>query len=236
MLKGSQMMKSISELSTSLIESVQKAKTKTSLSLLLPSRPTPLVADDIEKIDRALCKCFKIEKRDKYGYVAIKDAKGNFVKNEFDVVGQEDVFSQIAEMPAQLKEAILRPAEKRHIIFHLTRLAAHRRDTRGAEAFQVFLEDASNDMKGVSEWAVISACKEFRTKGELWYPTTAEIMKTITKNQETIESFCTVKADQEAITDQSEKQKPEEWTQPTDDEKAKVSEMVQAAINKMGEV
>lgn len=84
---------------------------------------------------------------------------------------------------------MLRPAESRHIVFHLTRLASHRRDNRGAEALSAALEDIAFDLRGVSEWAVIQACRELRGKPG-WYPSTGEILGAVrTHHNRLVEAF-----------------------------------------------
>jgi len=103
------------------------------------------------------------------------------VRQEFDVTGEITVYTPRIPAPHNLWEALLRPARNNHIVYHLGRLAAHRRDTRGAAAVQVVMEDISSDLRDVSEWAVIMACMEMRRKNATWYPNTGEIIDIIKK-------------------------------------------------------
>ena len=152
----------------------------------LPSRPAPLEIDDIQKLDAAVSRYFSIAQNPQYGYVPIRADDGEVIRQEYDVIGTDEIYTPRGETPQSLRDALLRPAERRHIIFHLTRLAAHRRDTRGKEALTAVLEDIAYDLKEVSEWAVVMSCREFRRKGT-WYPTTGEIMATIEKNHRKLE-------------------------------------------------
>lgn len=160
-----------------------------SLTVVLPSRPCPLESVEIDKLEQAIGRFFVIKREPVYGCAPVFDANGDFIKSEYDVIGEEQSFTRSTTPPDQLRDALLRPAERRHTVFHLTRLAAHRRDTRGGDALAAVIEDIAMDLKGVSEWAVIIACRDFRQKTAIWYPTTGEIIESIRKNQRKIEAM-----------------------------------------------
>lgn len=166
-------MKSISEIASGMSLQVRQAQT-----MALPGRPAPLEPSEIEAIDQALQRHYKITKSPVYGYKTTRDADGEITGSEYDVVGQSDSYELITPPPERLRDAIMRPASTRHVVAHLTRLAAHRRDTRGAAALSVALEEIAIDLGSVSEWAVVTACREMRGKPG-WYPQTTEIMDTI---------------------------------------------------------
>lgn len=177
-------MKSISEVTGNVVRSFEKGTQVALAGIDLPPRLAPLETADIEKLDAAIGRSFIVERKPVYGYLAIRDEAGDIIRTEYDVVAKRDSYTPKAEVPNQLRDALLRPAERRHIIFHLTRLAAHRRDTRGKEALTAVLEDIALDLDGVSEWAIVLACREMRQKDTTWYPTTGEILKIILENDD----------------------------------------------------
>ena len=114
---------------------------------------------------------------------------GTAIRQEFDVVGEVTNYKPKTNAPAALWETLLRPAPKSHVIYHLGRLAAHRRNTRGGEAFQVIMEDIALDVGDVSEWAVVMACAEMRKKNSAWFPNTGEILDIIKKYSSMLENL-----------------------------------------------
>ena len=176
-------MKSLSE-----IVETMPSPTAQKNSVALPMRPAPLSPEEILKIQSAIEKNFIIKKEEVYGYIPVME-NGETVRNEFDVTGEVVKYSPRANVPIILWEAILRPAPRNHVLYHLARLAAHRRDTRGAEALQVVMEDISADLKDVSEWAVIMACAEMRRKNSTWFPNTGEIIEIIEKYSVMLENL-----------------------------------------------
>jgi hypothetical protein len=183
-------MESIKSIAAGVVQTISKISQPKTLTVSLPARPYPLEGNDIEKLESAIQKIFTIEKKPIFGIVPVRDISGEVFKHEFDEIGREDVYTPRSdEAPQQLKDALLRPAARTHIVFHLTRLATHRRDTTGREAFAVKVEDIARDLEGVSEWAVIISCKEFRNEPETWYPNTGKITEAILKNQKKIEGM-----------------------------------------------
>ena len=194
-------MKSISEIVGGMVNTGENEST--ALIVSLPSRPCPLESVEIEKLEQAIGRFFVVKREPIYGYVPVKDKAGEVIRSEYDIIGEEELFTKTNEPPTQLRDALLRPAERRHTAFHLTRLAAHRRDTRGEDALAAVIEDIAMDLKGVSEWAVIMACRDFRQKPAIWYPTTGEIIESIRKNQRKIETlFVTINPNQLSHTQQ----------------------------------
>lgn len=190
-------MKSLELIAASAMQNLATVQSSPALPALAP-RPSPLENDDVAKMDAAIGQFFRVERKPTYGSVPVRDERGEIFRHEFDVVGYSDSYEPTADVPERLRDAMLRPATRQHLVFHLTRLAAHRRDTRGKEAFAAFLEDVSQDLVGVPEWSVVLACREMRGKNETWYPTTGEIMATIKRHQDKVESILSPKCQQVA--------------------------------------
>lgn len=171
-------MKSISELASTMAAQVTSTASEPRQEITLPPRLTPLEPSDIERVERAMSRVFKITKEPVYGTVSVRDKDGEIISSEYDLIGYTENYERIGEPSDRLREAVLRPATSRHVVAHLTRLATHRRDTRGAAALSVALEEIAGDLGSVSEWAVITACREMRGKPG-WYPGTSEILETI---------------------------------------------------------
>lgn len=178
-------MKSISDILPAVTASVAKNMVVPNGALALPFRPAPLEADEIDRLGLALTRVAREVKIPKYGSVPVIDALGNAYRHEFDVTGYETNYEIIGPVNQQLLEAIIRPAPKHHVVYHLTRLAIHLRDTRGGAISAVF-EDIANDLRGVSEWAIICACKELRLGVAKWFPSTSELTETILRHQRNI--------------------------------------------------
>lgn len=179
-------MKSLGEISTQVV--IQNEPHKTGTALALPPRVAPLEANDIEKIELALYKYADIEEKPVYGSVPVCDASGNVYKHEFGLVGHQRQIVPHDDMPIALVEAVARGAKKHHILYHLTRLAAHLRDTRG-DIISAVLEDISKDLYGVSEWAVVCACKELRHGQSPFFPATAKIIEVVRQYQDQVNSL-----------------------------------------------
>lgn len=145
----------------------------------LPYRENPMDQTDIDRMDSAIAKFFDVFKEKRYGSTAVRDSEGTIIGHEWDEIGRSTTYAPKADVPPQLRDAMIRPAPRRHIVYHLGRLAVHRRDTRGTDGLQAVLEDISCDLGHVSEWAVIQACRELRQRPGAWYPTTGEIIREI---------------------------------------------------------
>lgn len=174
-------MKSLTEITENINRSIATTKTSEGhLVVDLPARPAPLSGDEIAKIQTAINKHFTVKKEETYGYVPVVEGDAA-IRQEFDITGEITTYKPRMNVPTVLWETMLRPAPPSHVIYHLGRLAAHRRNTRGSEAFQVVVEDISVDVGEVSEWAVVMACIEMRQKNSAWFPNTGEILTIIKK-------------------------------------------------------
>lgn len=174
-------MKSLNEITNNVTQSLSQMKPQAgSGAVSLPMRPTPLSPDEISKIQSAIDKHFSIKTDDSYGYVPVVQ-DGVTIREEFDTVGSVTRYITKKDVPAVLWETLLRPSPRSHVIYHLGRLAAHRRNTRGAEAFQVIMEDIASDLGSISEWAMVMACAEMRQKNDAWFPNTGEIIAVVKK-------------------------------------------------------
>lgn len=181
-------MKSINQIGQDLVKSFgQENIGDNSRTVALPARQVPLDTTGIEKIDLALAKCVREYQKPRYGSKPLTDKHGNIYRHEFDIVGYEPQLEIQAPLDQRLLEAIQRPAPNTHIVYHLTRLAAHLHDTRGIVSAAVF-EDIANDLRGISEWAVILACRELRAeKDRIYFPTTGQILDTTRRHQRQID-------------------------------------------------
>lgn len=176
-------MKSISDLTPAIIQAAQENQNQIAPITTAP-RLSPLESADIEKIEAVIVQHFTVRREPIYGTKTTRDQHGEIVSQEFDLLGYRETMTPHAgtEVPHRLREALLRPATTRHVVFHLTRLAAHRRDTRGPAGLAAALTDIALDLGSVSEWAVVCACRDFRlraTAGKNWYPETGEIINAI---------------------------------------------------------
>ena len=61
------------------------------------------------------------------------------------------------------------------------------------------IEDIAHDLYGVSEWAVIIACKEMRQKQATWYPTTGEIEDLVRSMQDSVDTLVTADQPVQAV-------------------------------------
>lgn len=179
-------MKSLNQIVPGVIENAQAGFSKTGNAVSNTFRPSPLEPVEIEKIELALAKSVREIKTEKYGPVPITDQNGNVYKHEFGVIGCDFDYEFYGPIDNRLIEAIRRPTQKDHFVYHLTRLAVHLRDNRGHAISAVF-EDVANDLRGISEWAVICACKELRAGKSQWFPATGELVETIMRHQRKID-------------------------------------------------
>lgn len=175
-------MKSINEISQDVTANLPATMPDQSNALALPSRQVPLSQDDIEKLDAVVAEHFGTMREPVYGYAPDRDEKGNIIGQQFDIVAYRQNYAKRTDPPPRLRDAMLRPAKKRHVVYHLTRLAAHKRDTQGEESLAVRLEDIAFDLGEVSEWAVIISCRELRQRPGVWYPESSEIIRVIRDN------------------------------------------------------
>lgn len=151
------------------------AKAKGS-AVSLPARENPLTVADFAKIEQLIEKSCSVKPTRRSVSVAKKDADGFIYAWGFEL---EDTGMQIIaleDLDQRLIEAIQRPAAAVNTIYHFTRLAATKRNTRGDAGFQVVLEDLAYDLRGKSEWAMMKACEFFRAQPSPFFPDHSEII------------------------------------------------------------
>lgn len=113
-----------------------------------------------------------------YGNVPQVDSKGEVYGYKFDV--RRTVRELNPDAPRELKEALMRPSTEEAIIYHLIRLGTHVAYTKGKEALSAAVYDLAKELKGVSEWAVIEAVREYWTNSDnKYYPESGVILKMI---------------------------------------------------------
>lgn len=140
-------------------------------------REQALTPESYEQLDSAACQCLSFKERVIRRLVWAKDEYGDPVQREELELGGMEVFRK-GEVSERLLEALQRPARPMHIAMHLTRLAQHLPYGRGAEGFQIVLEDITKDLEGVSEFAIIKTCERFRLDPDLtFFPATALLVK-----------------------------------------------------------
>lgn len=155
--------------------------TTQSHSVALVSRETALCTDDYLKIQALIDRSFIITVPVHYTTVPVQDDLGMVYKRESVAIEGEPVWAPVGEINLKLLEAIKRPAGPGHIAAHLTRLAAHLRHTKGDSAWQIVIEDVARDLNGVSEWAVVRSCAEFRAGDSPFFPDTPALIAKIRK-------------------------------------------------------
>ena len=99
-------MKSISEV----VEYINFDKSA-SKEISLISRPLPLDATAIEKLNEAIDRFFVVKKQNIYGYRPVV-VDGQYIRDEYDIIGEETSFEPKEITPQALIDAMLRPAIK----------------------------------------------------------------------------------------------------------------------------
>lgn len=150
------------------ISSVSAMKGKKGVSL--PARPKPLSASDFAKIEDIIITTCKTEEIRRDKKIPVLDENGIPYRWEFDteIVGIQ--ITKTDQTDPRLIEAIQRPATIEAILYHFTRLAAHKRNTKGETGFQILLEDIANDLRYASEWAIVKACIDLRNDPSPFFP------------------------------------------------------------------
>lgn len=183
----------------------------------LPARTTALSRHDFDKIEYRINRHFEIAE--------IRDSGVRWVEergqSEFQSWVTGTSVKPIGDVPGELIEAIRRPATPQHINAHLTRLAAHKRQTKGAGAFKIILEDLAYDLDGVSEWAIMKACEQFRKDPAPFFPETGEIIAVIGKWNDTAKKFGEPPPPPKLVGPPKD-----EWKPPTEEQKARVRELL----------
>lgn len=136
----------------------------------LPSRPKPLERGDFDKLEYHVKRCFNIRPR--------------FGGENYNVlIGHEVSTVEGQHVPASLLDSVHRPAQKEHVGYHLTRLSAHKKNTKDKMAFKIIIEDLAYDLNGCSEWALFKACEEFRKGSNPFFPDTHDIIAAVKRWQ-----------------------------------------------------
>lgn len=149
--------------------------------VMLVPRETPLAADDFARIERVIAKHIHIAPRMISQSVPVRDDLGHVYRWESQLVEAGHEITVRGEVDPRLFDAVKRPSTPGHVAAHLTRLAAHLRHTKGDSAWQIVIEDVARGLIGVSEWAVMKACAEFRAGNCPFFPDTPELLRVIRK-------------------------------------------------------
>lgn len=164
-------MKSLGDAAFEAIKSIQ-AIPKNSISLI--PRENPLGTMDFAKIESLIPQNFDVRENNKPIFVPKYDREGNICGEEYDERLLEINFSPNEQCDPNLTVALKTPSSFQHSIYHLARLSAHMRNTKGVDAFQVILEDIAYDLRDVSEWAILKTCEYFRKTGIPFFPSAKE--------------------------------------------------------------
>ena len=154
---------------------IESAKAK-GTAIALPPREKPLSVVDFGKLEAIIERDCTIKQIKKSIDVPKKDHDGYIYAWDFDVVVIGLELIPHADVDHRLVEAVQRPATPTGAIYHFTRLAAIKRNTRGDVGFQIALEDLAYDLRGRSEWAIMKACEFFRAQPSPFFPDHSEIM------------------------------------------------------------
>lgn len=157
---------------------MESAKAKRQ-DISLPAREQPLTVPDFGKLEQLIERSCTVKPTRKSVSVPKKDADGYIYAWGFEL---EDTGMQIIaheDLDKRLIEAIQRPSSNVNTIYHFTRLAAVKRNTRGDMGFQVLLEDLAYDLRGKSEWAMMKAAEYFRAQPSPFFPDHHEIIEKV---------------------------------------------------------
>ena len=160
------------------IVEANKAKGTT---VTLPAREKPLTVPDFAKIETLIENSCTVKSIRKHGSLPKKDPDGFIYAWTFESteIGLEII--AIEDIDPRLIDAVQRPASSQGVIYHFTRLAALKRNTKGDVGFQVTLEDLAYDLRGRSEWAIMKSCEYFRKQKSPFFPDHAEILEIVEK-------------------------------------------------------
>lgn len=140
-------------------------------------RPLPLTPDETRKLDEAAEKYLSFRERHVATLVWEKDEYGDPVQRRRIIESGPEIFPK-GDVPAALMDSLKRKAAPATINAHLARLAAHKPWARGPAAWAVILNDLTNDLAQVGEWAVIKTCEHYRRDPEsTFFPDTAKFLK-----------------------------------------------------------
>lgn len=162
------------------IVSGQKQAPQDELALVctptLSPRPHPLSVADFSKLETLVDEHCEVKPILKNVSNPKKDPDGHIYGWTFETEVQGISITPCENMDQRIIDALNRPASIECLVYHFTRLAAVKRNTKGDTAFQIMLEDLAYDLKGKSEWAVMKACEFFRKQESPFFPDHAQIM------------------------------------------------------------
>lgn len=148
----------------------------------LEPRQSPLSKEDFGKIEALIERNYRLKPKTEGRSMPKVDAEGNIYGWEYQTVEAGLALIPLTQaVDRRLVEAVQRPATRQIIAYHLTRLSAHKRNTRGGFGFQVIVEDACRDLEGCSEWAICKAYDELRRAESPFFPDLVEIEKAVNR-------------------------------------------------------
>ena len=157
---------------------MQQAKAK-GTAVSLPARETPLTVADFGKLEQLIEQVCTVKPITKLVSVPLKYHDGYIYGwgSDLEYVGTQIIAHE--DLDQRLIDAIQRPATAVNTIYHFTRLAAIKRNTRGDIGFQVVLEDLAYDLRGKSEWAMMKAAEYFRAQPSPFFPDFRDIIEKV---------------------------------------------------------
>jgi hypothetical protein len=155
----------------------------------LEPRQAPITPEDFQKLEAVIEKSFDLRPVYKSIRRPVADDNGNVYRWEHDVEEVGLSLSQKTEADQRLLDAMRRPATAQIIAYHLTRLSAHKRNTKGGTAFQVIVEDLKRDLDGVSEWALVKAYEDLRKEEGDFFPSANHIAERVKYYQGALENI-----------------------------------------------
>lgn len=153
---------------------------------ILEPRQAPMSVEDFNKLEAWIDKSFTVKPITEGRSVPVKDDNGIIYRWEHDVFETGLSLTPQGTVDPKVIDAMKRPATSKTIAYHLTRLSAHKRNTKGGFAFQVIVEDVTKDLEGVSEWAVIKAYEKLRKAEGDFFPSANEIVKAVNVYEDAI--------------------------------------------------
>lgn len=194
---------------------------------ILEPRQTPITTEDFDKIETLVEKHFHTQTMREGRSMPKVDNAGETYGWEYQTIETGLRMTPKASLDPRLLDSIRRPVTKQILAYHLTRLSAHKRNTRGGFAFQVIVEDACRDLDGVSEWAVFKAYDQLRKADGPFFPDLEDIVKAVKWFDDAARNIGTpaepVKPKPVPV------QQEEPWEKPTDAKKAAVAKLMHNA-------
>ena len=187
-------------------------------------RENPLNEQQFKNLEMAFKNNFSFKQKTIRKSIPKVDNNGDIYGWEYDLIPCGHEIFKKGSPDKQLLEALLRPATNSAIGKHLTRLEQHKVYTKGQEGFQIILEDMIHDLKGVSEFAIIKICENFRldTKDK-YFPLTASLVSEIKNFDDQL------RWNGEYMQPRLEKKQEPEYQKPNDDGKRRVADVLHNA-------